>query len=181
MLRASERGSDALDAQPGRRRRELAAARRPPSARRGNHPQEPRFPLISSVPRHQGSGIPRISEKSRNGHSAHDACNRHDRRNGACRSVTACRLDRRPLAQSPAEPCIIGIAPCGEAMCGTVTWASQSEHSRTAQKGADKLVGAHLLTGFRPSRNGQWHGKVFVPDLRTCASAARSSSSTRVS
>ena len=40
-----ERGSSALDAERGRRRGKLAAARRRPSARCAMHPQEPRLPL----------------------------------------------------------------------------------------------------------------------------------------
>jgi uncharacterized protein (DUF2147 family) len=65
---------------------------------------------------------------------------------------------------NPQRTVLIRLAPCGEAMCGTVTWAAKRAQ-QAAQKGADELVGARLLSGFRQSRNGQWKGKVFVPDL----------------
>ena len=45
MLRAISGGSDALDAEPGRWRRELARPPARPSARRRGHPQEPGFSL----------------------------------------------------------------------------------------------------------------------------------------
>jgi uncharacterized protein (DUF2147 family) len=65
---------------------------------------------------------------------------------------------------NPQRTVVIRLAPCGEAMCGTVTWAAERAQ-KAARKGAGTLVGARLLSDFRRSRNGQWKGKVFVPDL----------------
>ena len=65
---------------------------------------------------------------------------------------------------NPQRTVLIRLAPCGEAMCGTVTWAAQRAQ-QAAKKGADTLVGARLLSDFRPTKNDQWKGKVFVPDL----------------
>lgn len=65
---------------------------------------------------------------------------------------------------NPQRTVLIRLAPCGEAMCGTVTWAAERAQ-QAARKGSDTLVGARLLNDFRPSGNGQWRGTVFVPDM----------------
>jgi uncharacterized protein (DUF2147 family) len=64
---------------------------------------------------------------------------------------------------NPQRTVLIRLAPCGEAMCGTVTWAAERAR-QAARKGASVLVGARLLSDFRPGKNGQWKGIVFVPD-----------------
>ena len=63
----------------------------------------------------------------------------------------------------PEQTVIIRLEPCGEAICGTVTWATERAQ-RDARKGVDRLIGAQLLTGFRPNSKGVWKGKIFVPD-----------------
>ena len=45
---------------------------------------------------------------------------------------------------NPEGSVIIAIAPCGEAHCGTVTWASDKAKA-DARQGTDKLVGTQLL------------------------------------
>jgi uncharacterized protein (DUF2147 family) len=65
---------------------------------------------------------------------------------------------------NPQRTVLIRLAPCGEAMCGTVTWAAEQAR-QAARKGADALIGARLLNDFRPSGYGQWRGTVFVPDM----------------
>ena len=55
------------------------------------------------------------------------------------------------------------VEPCGEAMCGTVIWATQ-QAKRDARGGVDRLIGARLLTGFHRSTRDVWKGKIFVPD-----------------
>lgn len=64
---------------------------------------------------------------------------------------------------NPQRTVLIRLAPCGEAMCGTVTWAAERAQ-QAARKGASALIGARLLSDFRPGKNGQWRGIVFVPD-----------------
>jgi uncharacterized protein (DUF2147 family) len=64
---------------------------------------------------------------------------------------------------NPEGSVIIAIVPCGEAHCGTVTWASDKAKA-DARKGTDKLVGTQLLAGFEEKRPGQWSGRVFIPD-----------------
>ena len=67
------------------------------------------------------------------------------------------------LWRSPGGNSIIGIAPCGEGLCGTVKWASQKAIA-DARKGTDQLIGSDLLTDLEQKKPGQWQGKLFVPD-----------------
>lgn len=64
---------------------------------------------------------------------------------------------------NPDGSVIIDIAPCGEARCGTVAWATDKA-KEDARKGTDKLVGTELLAGFEEKKPGQWSGRVFIPD-----------------
>ena len=71
---------------------------------------------------------------------------------------------------NPDESVIIEIAPCGDARCGTVTWASDKA-KQDARKGADELVGSNLLTALVERKPGQWRGKLFIPDRNMRATA----------
>jgi uncharacterized protein (DUF2147 family) len=67
------------------------------------------------------------------------------------------------LWMNPDKSVIIRMEPCGEALCGTVTWASE-QAQRDARKGAGRLIGARLLSGFERNSRGVWKGKIFLPD-----------------
>lgn len=71
---------------------------------------------------------------------------------------------------NPGGSVIIAIAPCGEARCGTVVWASDKA-KEDARKGTEKLVGTDLLTGLEERKPGQWRGKLFIPDRNMRATA----------
>ena len=71
---------------------------------------------------------------------------------------------------NPGGSVIIAIGPCGDARCGTVTWASD-EAKADARKGTDQLVGTDLLTGLKERKPGQWRGKLFIPDRNMRATA----------
>ena len=58
---------------------------------------------------------------------------------------------------------IIAIAPCDDALCGTVKWAS-AKARKDAARGTGELIGASLLTGLRATSDGRWAGKLFIPD-----------------
>jgi uncharacterized protein (DUF2147 family) len=60
---------------------------------------------------------------------------------------------------------VIAIAPCGEALCGRVKWASDKAQADARKGGTDPLVGAELMSGFVPKSEGRWKGRLFVPDL----------------
>ncbi|MEO7277824.1 MAG: DUF2147 domain-containing protein [Sphingomicrobium sp.] len=63
---------------------------------------------------------------------------------------------------NPAHSVIIAIAPCGDALCGTVKWASAKAKS-DASASTGSLVGTRLLTGLY-QQGAQWQGELFVPD-----------------
>ena len=63
---------------------------------------------------------------------------------------------------NPDHTVIIDIAPCANAICGTVAWAT-AKAQQDARKGTDHLIGSQLLTDMQPS-GGTWEGHLFVPD-----------------
>lgn len=65
---------------------------------------------------------------------------------------------------------MIDIEACGDALCGTVVWASEKA-KHDARKGTPHLVGTKLLTGMKHSSAHVWKGKIFVPDQNMHASA----------
>lgn len=63
------------------------------------------------------------------------------------------------------------LAPCGEAMCATVVWASEKARADARKGSGQELIGSRLLTGLRPSGNGRWRGRAYVPDINRHATA----------
>lgn len=66
------------------------------------------------------------------------------------------------LWKNPIGSAIIAIAPCGDAFCGKVVWAS-ARGRREVAKTTSQVVGTTVLTELRPNGRG-WTGKLFVPD-----------------
>lgn len=64
--------------------------------------------------------------------------------------------------KNPIGSAIIGIAPCGGALCGKVVWASQRGKSEVA-KNTPNVVGTTVLTGLKDI-HGRWTGQLFIPD-----------------
>ncbi|WP_265569427.1 DUF2147 domain-containing protein [Sphingomicrobium nitratireducens] len=59
----------------------------------------------------------------------------------------------------------IEIRPCGEALCGVVTDASESQQSKAWKGSRTKLMGARILTNIRPGdAPGTYRGRLFAPD-----------------
>ena len=67
--------------------------------------------------------------------------------------------------KNPSGSVIVAIAPCGEAVCGTVAWASDGAKGDARKGGTDALVGTQLMTGFKAAGPGKWRGRLFIPDL----------------
>jgi uncharacterized protein (DUF2147 family) len=65
--------------------------------------------------------------------------------------------------RSPGGNSIIEIAPCGFNECGTLVWATDKAKKDSA-KTTSQLVGTQLLTDLHQAKNGQWQGKLFIPD-----------------
>jgi uncharacterized protein (DUF2147 family) len=64
--------------------------------------------------------------------------------------------------KNPIGSAIIAIAPCGNALCGKVVWASERGR-REASKGAPNVVGTTVLTGLKPTSE-HFTGTLFIPD-----------------
>jgi uncharacterized protein (DUF2147 family) len=67
---------------------------------------------------------------------------------------------------NPSRSVIVRTGRCGAALCGRVIWASPKARESAARNGGVRqLVGLDVLRGYRPSGNGHWTGRAFVPDL----------------
>lgn len=67
--------------------------------------------------------------------------------------------------RNPSGSVIIAIAPCGEALCGRVQWASEKAMSDARRGGTDPLVGAELLSDVTRKHDDRWKARLFVPDI----------------
>ena len=66
------------------------------------------------------------------------------------------------LWKNPIGSAIISVAPCGDALCGKVVWAS-ARGQREVAKTTSHVVGTTVLTNVKPKGKG-WAGKLFIPD-----------------
>ena len=66
------------------------------------------------------------------------------------------------LWKNPIGSAIISVAPCGNALCGKVVWASE-RGQREVAKTTSNVVGTTVLTDVKPKGKG-WTGKLFIPD-----------------
>lgn len=66
------------------------------------------------------------------------------------------------LWKNPIGSAIIAVAPCGNAFCGKVVWASE-RGQREVAKTTSRVVGTTVLTSVRP-KGKEWVGKLFIPD-----------------
>jgi len=73
--------------------------------------------------------------------------------------------------RNPSGSVILSIAPCGDALCGRVQWASDKALADARKSGTDPLVGLELLSGFVPKGENRWKGRLFVPDLKKTSNA----------
>ena len=85
-------------------------------------------------------------------------------------ALAAIVLQPRPIDpqgewRNPQGSVIVSIAPCGEALCGMVNWASDSAQADARRGGTEQLVGTEVLSQFTLRSPGQWRGRLFVPDL----------------
>lgn len=62
------------------------------------------------------------------------------------------------------------VAPCGQTLCGTVTWAQERALGGSGKK-AENLAGTRLLSNLRQRPDGTWRGTVYVPAIDGNASA----------
>ena len=71
---------------------------------------------------------------------------------------------------NPKRSVIVNVARCGEAYCGTVSWASDKNKAKVSENGR-KLVGTRILSDLRPAGNGLYKGRAFEPKRNVRGSA----------
>ncbi|HEU0283930.1 MAG TPA: DUF2147 domain-containing protein [Sphingomicrobium sp.] len=71
---------------------------------------------------------------------------------------------------NPKRSVIVNVARCGEAYCGTVSWASARNREKVAEDGR-KLIGTRILSDLRPAGNGLYKGRAFEPKRNIRGSA----------
>lgn len=74
------------------------------------------------------------------------------------------------LWKNPIGSAIIAVAPCGDALCGKIVWAS-TRGQREVAKTTSHVVGTTVLTDVKPTAKG-WSGKLFIPDDNIHVSAS---------
>lgn len=79
--------------------------------------------------------------------------------------LQAGQADPQGLWRNPQGTVIVSVAPCGQALCGVVQWASDSAKADARRGGTEPLVGTEVLSEFTPKAPGRWRGRLFVPDL----------------
>ena len=71
---------------------------------------------------------------------------------------------------NPKRSVIVNVARCGDAYCGTVSWASEKNREKVADKGR-KLIGTRILSDLRPTGEGFYRGRAFEPKRNVRGSA----------
>jgi uncharacterized protein (DUF2147 family) len=67
--------------------------------------------------------------------------------------------------ENPTGDVRVVTQPCGDNLCGKVSWASDLAKKDAAAGGTPNLIGTSLLRDYRLTKPGHWKGHVFVPDL----------------
>jgi len=71
---------------------------------------------------------------------------------------------------NPKRSVIVKVDRCGQAYCGTVSWASQHNRDKVAENGR-QLVGARILTDLKPIGGGTFKGQALEPKRNIKGSA----------
>ncbi|MGR4893117.1 DUF2147 domain-containing protein [Sphingopyxis sp. LARHCG72] len=54
---------------------------------------------------------------------------------------------------------------CGASMCGKVVWANEQAIADARRGGTPNLIGLDIFRDFERDKDGNWRGKLFVPDV----------------
>ena len=87
---------------------------------------------------------------------------------GASASASAQALEGKWT--NPKRSVIVNVARCGDAYCGTVSWATEKTRDKVAENGR-KLVGTRILSDLRPTGDGLYKGRAFEPKRNIRGSA----------
>ena len=65
------------------------------------------------------------------------------------------------------QTAVIRIAPCADALCGTIAWTSQpgtDEHNPDPSKRDRPIVGTQIIVGMKPAGGNRWDGEIYNPE-----------------
>jgi uncharacterized protein (DUF2147 family) len=82
--------------------------------------------------------------------------------------ATAPSLDGKWI--NPKHSVIVTVNRCGDAYCGTVSWASRHNRERVADNGR-QMVGTRILSDLKPVGAGLYKGQAFEPKRNIRGSA----------
>jgi len=71
---------------------------------------------------------------------------------------------------NPKRSVIVTVERCGDAFCGTVSWASQHNRDKVADNGR-RLVGTRILSDLKPVGGGLFKGLAYEPKRNIKGSA----------
>ena len=71
---------------------------------------------------------------------------------------------------NPKRSIIVKVDRCGQAFCGTVSWASQHNRDKVADNGR-RLVGTRILSDLKPAGGGLFKGQAYEPKRNIKGSA----------
>ena len=65
------------------------------------------------------------------------------------------------------QTAVIRIAPCADALCGTIAWTSQpglDENNPDPGKRDRPIVGTQIIVGMKPAGGNRWDGEIYNPE-----------------
>lgn len=65
------------------------------------------------------------------------------------------------------QTAVIRIAPCADALCGTIAWTSQpglDENNPDPKKRDRPIVGTQIIVGMKPAGGNRWDGEIYNPE-----------------
>ncbi len=71
---------------------------------------------------------------------------------------------------NPKRSVVVKVARCGDAYCGTVSWATAKNREKVAENGRN-LIGTRILSDLRPAGENVYRGKAFEPKRNIRGSA----------
>jgi len=67
--------------------------------------------------------------------------------------------------KNPSGSVTVMIDSCGEAICGTVTAATEQAKADARRGGTENLIGTQIMQAFTPAGPGKYKGRLFIPDM----------------
>ena len=85
----------------------------------------------------------------------------------ACLAQAAQAADAKGVWLRDSGSSKVRIAPCGEALCGTIVWEKNPRNdvnNPDEAKRSRPLVGTQVFFNMKPSSDGRWNGSAYNPE-----------------